>query len=210
VRKRLRTWNPNQSHRSPKARPPRSSPCAGSDHIKRVVAALRNAESGLKNAAKEFRNNALRATSANHPIEAALNSRLACRFGSLEEFVRNYDEINELKAWLPMPAQHRKASPSERNAYQIRFIRSLNLDSANRGSLISLATQQPGRFPETRGVAVRSEELHMTGRSWREIEKRLLPHLRNAKNPGRSICREVQFLRKVLKRYGVFPFNQTA
>jgi hypothetical protein len=191
-------------------RPPRSSPHTASDQTKRIASALHEIESGLKKAAREFRRCALRARKANHLVEAAICARLASRFSSLEEFVQNDAEIRELSAWLPMPAQHRRKTPLERKAWQVQFIRRLSLDQENESLLISSGTQRPGRFPGTRSVAVRALELHDAGRSWREIESRLLPHRRNAKNAGRSICRVVQFLRKVLRCYLVPPFDRTA
>jgi hypothetical protein len=204
VREGQRRTSLNRGHQGPKQGPPRSSPRAGSDPI---AIALREIETELRKAAREFYRNSLRAKRASHPIEAAIYSRLASRFTSLGEFQQNQAEISELAAWLPLPAQHRSKTCLERKAWHVQFIRRLRLDGANESLLISSATQRPGRFPETRCVAVRALELHDTGRSWREIESSLLPHRRNARNPGRSICREVQFLKKVLARYQVKPEN---
>jgi hypothetical protein len=210
VPKRSRTRNPNRDHRSPKVEPLRSSPHPASDQTKRIASALHETESKLKKAAKEFRRSALRARQAKHFVEAAIYCRLASSCSSFEKFAQNIEEIRELSAWLPMPAQHRRKTALERKAWQVQFIRRFRLGQTNESSLISSATRRPGRFPETRSVAVRALELHDVGRSWREIESGLLPHRRNAMNPGRSICREVQFLREVLKRYRVLSFDQTA
>lgn len=197
----------NRGQRSRKAGTPRSSLRVDSDHAKHIAIALRKIETGLRKAGKEYHRNSLRAKRACHPIEAAISCRLASRFSSLKEFLQNETEIRELSAWLPMPQQNRRKTCLERKAWLVQSIRRLRLDQANESSLISLATERPGRFPETRGVAVRALELHIAGQSWREIESSLLQHRRNARNAGRSICREVQFLKKALERYQMKPAN---
>ena len=91
----------------------------------------------------------------------------------------------------------------ERKGSQVSSIRRLKLDTKNERLLIELATQKPGRRPEGREVAVRAFELNLSGRKWDQIEGQLLPHRLTARNKGRSIERQVQFLRAVLKRYSV-------
>jgi hypothetical protein len=164
--------------------------------------------SGFQEAIDGYRRAAISAIKKGHAVEAAILFHMAARLSapadSLEALARTLRELNELSSWLPIPSRHRNRRIVERKGWQISFIRGLKASPANEDLLISSATQVPGRPAETRGVAVRALEWHNHGQSWKQIEESLLPHRRGAKNPGRSINREVQLLNNVLVRYHVY------
>jgi hypothetical protein len=161
----------------------------------------------LREAARLYGKQARKAETTNCPVEAAICRHLAVRLSttvsSREELSQLFSEWRVLSSWLPISERLRKATRMERKGHHITFIRSHRLDRKNEEMLIQLATQRPGRTPEGREVAVRAMELHMSGQKWSEIEGQLLPHRLGVANPGRSINREVQFLKKELKRYAV-------
>lgn len=164
-------------------------------------------EKGFQDAAEEYRKVASKTFENDHPVEVVIYYRLATRLSkplaSLEEVKEVLSEWRELSSWVPVPERLRKLSLKERKALLIHRIRRLKLKPEDEEPLIELATQRPGRPRDGREVAVRALELRMTGQKWEEIEPQLLPHRQHVANPGRSINRQVQFLNKVLKRYGV-------
>ena len=184
--------------------PPTQSPSPQTDSLKE---ALNTIASGFQEAIEGYRRAAISATTKGRVVEAAILFHMAARLSApgdtLEALARTLVEINELSLWLPIPSKHRNRFLAERKGWHVHFIRSLNASPANESLLISSATQTPGRPPETRGVAVRAMESRNKGQNWKQIEERLLPHRRGAKNLGRSINREVQLLKNVLDRYGV-------
>jgi hypothetical protein len=162
----------------------------------------------LEQAAEQYHDAAQRAEAKGCLVEASVLHHLATRLraprGSLKELAELLAEMSDLNSWLPVPANQRNCILIERRAAQIRLIRSLRLDRENENMLISLVTQKPGRPAEVRGVAVRAMELHERGQTWEQIERLLIPHRRcGVRNPGRSINREVQFLKQTLARYSV-------
>ena len=161
----------------------------------------------LREAGEQYRNAARRAKVKGRLVEASVLDHLAARIctprRSLAELVKLLAEIAELNSWLPIPASKRNLTLIERKGSQSRFIRGLRLDRENENMLISSVLQKPGRPAEARGVAVRAMELHRRGQTWAQIERLLLPHRSCVENPGRSINREVQFLKRVLARYSV-------
>jgi len=169
--------------------------------------AINTFAAGFQEAIDSYRRAATLATKRGDAVEAAILFHLATRLSApgntLEALAETLGELNELSSWLPIPSKHRSRCRVERKAWQIRFIRGLKVSPTNECSLISSATQSPGRPAETRGVTVRAMESRNKGQNWKQIEKRLLPHRRGAKNLGRSINREVQLLQNVLDRYGV-------
>jgi hypothetical protein len=161
----------------------------------------------FQEAAEEYRRQAAAALAENHPIEAAichhLAARLCSRSRSIEELIQLLQEWKVLSSWLPVSDRIRTMTRLEKMASQVSFARSLSLNKTDEDQLMQLVMQKPGRPPEARLVAVRAMELHRDGKTWRQIERQLLPHRRSAKNPGRSINREVQFLKAALNRYNV-------
>ena len=109
-------------------------------------------------------------------------------------------DAHELIGWLPSPAE-----PIEtRRVEAIKTAMRLPILDANaKYDFISQVRAKPGRPPVTRGKAARALEMHNTGISWSRIEKKLLPHRREAFNPGEDIRREVQHLKVVLKRHRI-------
>jgi hypothetical protein len=187
-----------------KTTPPTQSPSPQKDSL---TEAINTIASGFQEAIDGYRRAAISATKKEHAVEATILFHLAARLSApgdtLEAIAQTLGEVNELNSWLPIPSKHRSRCVIERKAWQIRFIRDLKVSPPNERLLISSATQSPGRPAETRGVAVRAMESRNKGQNWKQIEERLLPHRRGAKNLGRSINREVQLLKNVLDRYGV-------
>lgn len=121
----------------------------------------------------------------------------------IEYLFQVLDEMKQISVWLPIADVWRNASPEELKANKIVLIQGMGLDQETKEAVYKLGIYKPGRPPETRAVALAALELRMQGRGWKEIEELLLPHRRGVKNPGESIRREVQLLRKNLRRLGI-------
>jgi hypothetical protein len=174
-----------------------------SKRIEEVV--LRVLEIAFREAGKEYRQHAKAALVKGHPIEASIArhiaARLAMSLDSLDQVKSIFEEWRDLAIWFPIREEFNKPTNIERKAALIAAIHSLK--SGYDASLIKLVTQKPGRPSEGRLVAIRAMELHIGGQSWAEIERVLLPHRREVRNPGQNIRRQVQFLKNALKRYSV-------
>jgi hypothetical protein len=163
--------------------------------------AMNEVASGLAEAAEECRREGASASRHGHPIKAVMLAHMAMWFENPSS--ENWDALIDLSRWLPIPTRLRNLSPLERKVRKIRFIKSLKLPTKLEDSQIELATQQPGRDPEVRAIAVDALELHIQGRTWAQIEKGMFPHRRNVKNPGASLRRVVQRLKRTLEKYGI-------
>jgi hypothetical protein len=171
---------------------------------------LRVVQRGLREAAKAYHKEASKARGNGQRVEAAilnhLGKLLSTAPGSLDEalaLLSKWKEEAVLHPLLPVLEWLRNLSRIERKAAKIRFIRSLELSTHEENWLIGKATQTAGRPPDGREVAVRALELHLKGQTWAQIERQLLPHRRDVRNPGSSIRRQVQFLKATLRRRGV-------
>jgi hypothetical protein len=112
------------------------------------------------------------------------------------------NEARELLAWLPSDSDPSSAEESQYWAVE-DVTRLPVLDPSTKRSLIGEVLSKRGRPPDTRGIAAYALEMHILGKSWSQIERKLLPHRRDASNPGASIRREVQFLRVIFRRQGI-------
>jgi len=172
-----------------------------------LAAALAALDASWREVVREFRRAARRAAKKQHPVEHAIlyhiASRLKSPIASPDEWERTCKEAAELCAWLPTPVRIRNQDVLERKVDLKRFVHRQKLDQQTTELLVAIGTRSPGRPARTAGAAVRAMELHAKGRSWAQIEKKLVPHRRSVVNSGRSINREVQLLRATLKRCGV-------
>lgn len=178
---------------------------ASSGHRPRPSAALLEAfggfADGLRNLAEELALESKRQHEQDHPIAAAILDRIAHRLLSckrLEEIEWSLAEMVGLLRWFPSTALPRL----EHKARLVVAVTQEDFQPETREDLLKLL-QKPGRPPDTRSVAVWALELRQKGHRWAEIEKRLLPHRRQVRNPGASIRREVQLLKRALQRYGI-------
>jgi hypothetical protein len=148
-----------------------------------------------------FREDAGRQHEASHPVVAAILHHIASRIAnskSLAELTTALTEGAELAKWLPHEPQDHIVS----HARAVVAIAQQGFDPETHNQAMALL-QIPGRTGNSRGVAAWALELHNQRQRWPDIEARLLPHRRNAKNPGESVRREVQLLKVALRRYGV-------
>jgi len=146
-----------------------------------------------------------RLRSQGHQEAAAIVEHLARRLTAVTDFedlLPALTEVAEIQKWLPLSDEWCAMPRELRTARLIVGIHQENFDTDSRENLLSVL-QRPGRPPETRAFAIPALELRREGLGWNEIEKRLLPHRRHAGNSGKSIYREVQFLRQTLRRYGL-------
>jgi hypothetical protein len=110
------------------------------------------------------------------------------------------EEARELMGWIPSDPSSTKDS----QYWAVETVTRLPvLDPSTKRSLIGEVLSKRGRPPDTRGIAAYALEMHILGKSWSQIERKLLPHRRDASNPGASIRREVQLLRAIFRRQGI-------
>jgi hypothetical protein len=142
-------------------------------------------------------------TRARHPVVAAILTVAADTLTLPGNPIKAVPDAIELFNWLPstvMSTQDRRAEA------QVDVASYPVLDSRGKAWVSEQIRTKPGRPPATRGLAAEALEQHMRGKSWSQIERRLLPARRNVKNPGEDIRREAQLLRALLRRHGVlFP-----
>jgi hypothetical protein len=114
--------------------------------------------------------------------------------------LQSLDEARELLAWIP-----NDRTPIEESQYwAVETVTNLPVlrPSAKR-DLIGQVLSKAGRPSDTRRVAAYAMEMHLLGKSWSQIEKKLVSHRKNVSNSGMSVRREVQLLKTVLKRHNI-------
>jgi len=169
--------------------------------------AMNETASGLLEAVEAYRRAGAGASRQGHPLEAAMLAQMAIWLEN--PISRNLEALIDLSRWIPLPTELRNLTPLERKVHKIRFIKGLKLPTKLENSQIELATQKPGRNPEVRAVAVHALELHIQGRHWSQIETQLFPHRRNVENPGASLRRVVQRLKRTLEKHGIVVNRQS-
>lgn len=146
-----------------------------------------------------------RLRSQGHQEASAIVEHIARRLTAVTDFedlLPALTEVAEIQKWLPLSGEWCAMPRKVRTARVFVAIHEEDFATDSRENLLSVL-QRPGRPSETRALVIPALELRRQGLGWSEIEKRLLPHRRHAKNSGQSIYREVQFLRQTLRRYGL-------
>lgn len=176
-------------------------------YMQNVDRRLRNADRHFLRAIQILDEKAERALRKSHPVEAAVLKRISVLLGApaktMEEFSQNAELARKLMDWLPIADELKKLNGARKKAWKTLWIMKLKLKPTDQEQLIQQITERPGAPQTTRHFAICALELQLEGKPWHQVAKSLPCDWTMVENPGESIRRQVQFLRRVLQECGV-------
>lgn len=136
-----------------------------------------------------------------NPVEAKILVAMAKELARAgPQLLQAVSSATKLLVWLP----HGFAADQGRKLKAMESVVRLPiLDSASKVDIWNEVRTKPGRRPSSRKLAVPALEMFYLGKTWAEIERVLIPDRRNASNLGKSLKREVQFLKALLRKHDI-------
>jgi len=141
---------------------------------------------------------------SDHPVVARLLRGIADKLSvtnvsAAGAYLRNISAAIELIGWIPDEAD----TIEDKRDYAFEAISRMPLlETRVKRRVLKQTLSKPGRPSETRRIAAYAFEMRAAGLAWDAITKRLAPEQKGV-SPERSIQREVQYLKALMKRHGL-------